>query len=189
MTRSVGILLVPALAIEAFSQGRRGRDLLPRLISSAAVAAGPLLYSFYWKVQFGDFWAPVHAQRNWGRDISWPWTTLSRAITYAGQLGSYWLVDLLVAGAVLVAVAAGIRWLRPTYLLYAVASLLLPLCYSVHSRPLLSMPRFVIVIFPAFWVLARATERRFLPESLVIGVSAAGYGILSLLFVNWWHIF
>jgi hypothetical protein len=175
--------------MEAINQSRRGRDLFPRLASSAAIALGPLLYFFYWKVHSGDFWAPVHAQRNWGRDVSWPWTTLSRAITYAERIGTYWLVDLLVVGVVLVAVAAGIRWLRPTYLVYAIASLLLPLSYSVYSRPLLSMPRFVILVFPAFWVLARAAERRRLPESLVIGVFAAGYGVLSLLFVNWWHIF
>jgi hypothetical protein len=189
LTRSVGILLVPALAIEAFNQSRRARELLPRLASAAAVTIGPLLYASYWRVEFGDFWAPVHAQRNWGRDVSWPWTTLARAVSDAGQLGTYWLVDLLVAGVVLLAVVAGIRWLRPTYLMYGAASLLLPLCYTVGSRPLLSMPRLVIVVFPAFWVLARAGERHRLPESLVTGAFAAGYGILSLLFVNWWHIF
>ena len=49
--------------------------------------------------------------------------------------------------------------------------------------------RFVVVIFPAFWVIARAVERRRLPESVVTGTFAAGYGILALLFVNWWHVF
>ena len=43
--------------------------------------------------------------------------------------------------------------------------------------------------FPAFWVLARGVERRRLSEPLVVGVFSAGYGILALLFINWWHIF
>ena len=65
--------------------------------------------------------------------------------------------------------------LRPSYAVYAIASLLVPLCYWASFRPLLSMPRLVVVVFPAFWVLARATERRLLPEPLVTGAFAAGY--------------
>ncbi len=92
-------------------------------------------------------------------------------------------------GIVVIAVVAGIRWLRPTYLTYAALSLIVPLCYPEEGRPLLSMPRFVAVIFPAFWVIARAVERRRSAEPLVIGVFAGGYGIAGLLFINWWHIF
>jgi hypothetical protein len=47
----------------------------------------------------------------------------------------------------------------------------------------------VVVVFPAFWVLARAVERRRIPEPLVTGVFAGGYAIAGLLFINWWHIF
>ena len=73
--------------------------------------------------------------------------------------------------------------------MYAGLSLALPLCYPLPGRLLLSMPRFVAVIFPAFWVLAAAVERRRLPEPLVVGAFAGGYALLSVLFINWWHIF
>ena len=122
------------------------------------------------------------------RTLSSPITTLRWALTYADP-GTYQLVDVLVVGVVLLAVMAGVRMLRPSYAVYAIASLLVPLCYWASFRPLLSMPRLVVVVFPAFWVLARATERRLLPEPLVTGAFAAGYGILLVLFVNWWHIF
>ena len=114
---------------------------------------------------------------------------MTDAVRFATQDFSYWMVDLLVVGVVIVAVVAGIRRLRPSYLLYAALSLLIELSVPFASRPLLSMPRFVAVIFPAFWVIAAAVERRRIPESLVTGVFAAGYGILALLFMNWWHIF
>jgi hypothetical protein len=53
----------------------------------------------------------------------------------------------------------------------------------------MSMPRFVVVIFPAFWVIARAVGRRRIPEALVTASFAAGYGVLVVLFINWRFIF
>jgi hypothetical protein len=188
LTRSIGVVLILALAVEALLQWRQGRALMPRLAGAAGVAAGPFLYFLYWQARFGDFWAPLHAQQNWGRTLSSPITTVRWALIYADP-GTYQLVDVLVVAIVLLAVVAGVRMLRPSYVVYALASLLVPLCYWASFRPLLSMPRLVAVIFPAFWVLALATERRWMPEPLVTGTFAAGYGILLVLFINWWHIF
>jgi len=108
---------------------------------------------------------------------------------YALRYGSYWLIDALVVGVVLVAVLAGIRWLRWGYLAYALASLAVPLFEPLPDRPLLSMPRFVVVLFPAFWVMARAVERRRLPQPLLVASFAGGYALLGALFINWWHVF
>src|SRR5262249_45043305 len=145
-------------------------------------------YFLYWKIRSGDFWAPVHAQQGWDRTFVSPITTVRFALKYA-QPGTYHLIDVLVVGVVAVAVVLGVRWLRPSYTVYAAARVIAPLCCWASFRPVLSIPRFVVVLFPAFWVIARTTERRWVPEPLVTGVFAAGYGILFLLFVNWWHIF
>jgi hypothetical protein len=189
-TRSVGILLAPALAVEAVHQWRaHGRALFPRLAAAAATAVGPLAFFGYLGARFGNFWASTDAEKAWDRTFLPAWTTVTDAVRMATQDFSYWMVDVLVVGVVIVAVVAGIRRLRPSYLLYAALSLLIELSVPFSSRPLLSMPRFVAVIFPAFWVIAAAVERRRIPESLVTGVFAASYGILALLFMNWWHIF
>ena len=189
-TRSVGILILPALAVEAVLQWRQqGRPLVPRLVAALNVADGPLLYLLYWKVHFHDTWAPLHAQGNWGRKWTLPWLTLGHAVENANRYGTYWLIDLLVVGIVLVAVLAGIRMLRLSYLTYAALSLLLPMTDPFPPRPLMSMPRFVAVIFPAFWVIGRAVTRRRIPEALVIGVFAAGWSLLAVLFINWHFIF
>jgi hypothetical protein len=193
LTRSIGVLLIPALVVEAVVRSRGSRTLGPRLGArlgaALAVGIGPLAYFAYWSARFGDPWAPYHAQERWGRDPTFPLASLVDGIRLAASLGSYWAVDALVLGIVIAAVLAGVGWIRSPYLVYAAASLLLPLSDPLLGRPLLSMPRFVVVIFPAFWVLALAVERKRLPESLVTGTFAAGYGILALLFVNWWHIF
>ncbi len=42
------------------------------------------------------------------------------------------------------------RKLPAAYTLYALAALLFPLLYSTAARPLYSLPRFVLVVFPLF---------------------------------------
>lgn len=190
VTRSVGVLLVLALAVEAVYRSRNdGRRLAPRLAAAFAVALGPLLYLMWWRLRSGDALAPWTAQQSWRREARPPWQTLIDAVSAAWRYGGYWLLDVVVVAVVLIAVVAGIRWLRAGYSVYAVASLALPLTYAWPTRPLLSMPRFVAVIFPVFWVMARAVERRRLPEPLVVAAFAGGYALLGALFVTWWDVF
>ena len=137
----------------------------------------------------GDLWAPLEAQRTWQRELTFPLTTIADAVIAAWRSGTYWLIDLVVVGIVVVALALGVKMLRGGYLTYSFASLALPLFLPLPDRPLLSMPRFVVVLFPAFWVLARAVERRRLPEPLVVATFAGGYALLAALFINWWYVF
>ena len=125
---------------------------------------GPLAYLGWWGAAHSDALAPIHAQANWQREAGLPTTTLWNAAKLAFGVGvpdpNYWLIDFLVVGVAIVAVIAGARRLPLPYLVYALASLLIPLSYPFPPRPLLSMPRFVAVVFPVSWVLADATERR-----------------------------
>jgi hypothetical protein len=76
-----------------------------------------------------------------------------------------------------------------TYSVYAALSVLVPLTFTYDQRPLTSMPRFMAVVFPAFWGLAIAAERRRPPEAAILIGSAAGFGILCFLFINWQPVF
>jgi hypothetical protein len=190
LTRSVGVVLVAALAVEAVSQWRAsGRPLLPRLAVSAAPLLGAASYGLYWAVAHGNPLAPVDAQAHWHRQFAGPLDTVVRGIVMAVQHQSYWLIDLLVTGIVVAALFAGLRRLPASYLTYSFVSLLVPLSGMLASRPFMSMPRFVIVLFPAFWVVALAVERRKLPDQLVTGVFCGGYALLGVLFMNWYYIF
>jgi hypothetical protein len=196
LTRSVGVVLVPALAVEAFQQRREGRVLAPRLAAAFAVGIGPLLYFLWWKVRFNDPMAPFHAQADWQRVFAWPWMTLLRAIRLAWETvgspaggGGYWLTDLLLVSVVLLAIVAGAKTLRAPYLVYGVASVLIPLFYPYPGRPLLAAPRFVAELFPAFWVMAKAIQHRPGLEPIFISSFAALYCLFVVLFVNGHYIF
>ena len=190
LSRSVGVVLALALAVEALHQWRRqGRPLLPRLAAAAATCLGPLAWFVWWQVRFDDFWAPLDAQRNWDRGTTAPWETVADAAGHAWRFGAYWLLDLAVVLLAIAGIVLTIRRVRPAYLAYAGASLMLPLLAPYPDRPLLSMPRFVLVLFPVAWGYADAVARRWIPDALVTAVFAGGFGLTAALFVAWQYVF
>ena len=185
LTRSVGVVLIVALAFEAFRQWRAGKPLLPRLVAAAAIGLGPLLYLGYWQLRFSDFWAPLTAQRSWQREAFSPVAALGRAVVLAGRYQTWWTLDLVVVAIALVAIWIA-AWRVPlTYTVYAVLSVLLPMSFTFANRPLISVPRYFLVVFPISWGLAIAAERRRPPEAAILAGSAAGFALLAYLFVNW----
>jgi hypothetical protein len=195
LTRNVGLLLAPALLVEALQQRQEdGGRLLPRLAGAGAAAGGTLAYLAYWGWRTGDWLTPLTVQQGWQRTPEFPvvtvWRGTSEAFRWIGTFpGGYHLVDWLIVVPVLAAAAyASVRF-RPTFSVYLWLSLLIPLSYVFEPRPLMSLPRFAVVMFPLFWAMADATERGFVPKTAVVGVSAAGLGMLALLFANWYYIF
>ena len=197
-TRSIGIVLVAVLAVEAVSQlrearGGRVRDLVPRLGLSALVSVGLLAYLAFWKAFTGDWLAPIREQEVWQRDFSFPVATLIDGTRAAFEFigvgaGGYTLLDWLV---VVPSLAAGV-WValrtRPAYGVYTWVSLLLPLTFIFGARPFMSLPRFTVVIWPLFWALARAARKWNAHDAIVV-CSAVGLGVFTTLFVNWYWIF
>jgi hypothetical protein len=66
---------------------------------------------------------------------------------------------------------------------------LLPLLLAPSNRPLLSMPRFMAVVFPVSWGWALAAERRRPPEAAILVAFAGGFALLAFLFINWQYVF
>ena len=82
--------------------------------------------------------------------------------------------NLLAALALLAAVALvilGLRRLPPAYSAFSLVSLLFPLLEPNPLRPLLSLPRLLVVTFPLFIVLALLTERRPVLRHVLMGLS------------------
>ena len=135
----------------------------------------------------------MNAQSGWDRRFEPLWVTVAHAVRDAFSFHvvghGYWMIDLLVTGAVLIPALSGFGQLRWSYLVYSWSSLLLPLIRPYPDRPLLSDPRFVLVVFPAFWVLASWTERRKLSKDLVVASFATMLGVPLVLFMNWYDIF
>jgi hypothetical protein len=162
-----------------------GRPLVPRLAAAAAIGIGPLLYFGYWQLRFSDFWAPLSAQRSWQREAFFPLTAFGRAIVMAGRYQTWWTMDLVVVVIAIVAIWIAAREVPLTYTVYAGLSVLLPMTFTFANRPLISVPRYLVVVFPIAWGLAIAAGRRRPPEAAILVGCAAGFALLAFLFVNW----
>jgi hypothetical protein len=189
LTRSAGILLVPGLLVDALARRHDRSGTVARVGGALAIGLGPLLWFAWWGLVHDRWLAPIDAQASWQRVPTWPWQTVADAIDLAVRFGSYWLLDLTIVAIAVVGLALATPVVRRSEAVYGWLSVLLPLALPFPGRPLLSMPRFVVVIFPALWGLAGANERRSIPQPLVIAVLAGGWTLCAVLFMNWLHLF
>jgi hypothetical protein len=64
------------------------------------------------------------------------------------------------------------------------ASLVLPLSFPVTPQPLMSLPRFVAVLFPIFmWLALWCEERR--ATARVATILAIGLGLFTVQYASW----
>jgi hypothetical protein len=173
------------------------------------VPAGLGIYMAYLWFSGGDALMPFHAQDVWGRHYAGPylgvWDGVKAAVAGARQLLSqgrhvYFpaaggspnidaghnlmlLAFLLAAVPMIVGV---LRMLPLAYGVYVTCALALPLSYPVASQPLMSLPRFLVVLFPlSIWLAAwlAAHPRARMPVLV-------GSGLLLMFFVAQfatWH--
>jgi Mannosyltransferase (PIG-V) len=163
---------------------RARRDVLWLCLAPAGLAA----YMLYLGLAGGDPLSPFHAQDVWGREFAGPyvgvWDGLRAAFEGARQLLSlqqrhaYFALggasafiaaehNLLLAAFLLGGIVATIGVLRAlplAYGAYVLAALALPLSYPVSTQPLMSLPRFLVVLFPlgiwfAAWLAAHPRAR------------------------------
>ncbi len=195
LTRNIGVVVGAALLVEAIQQWREGdRPPFRGIWAALATGLGTLAYLLFWQAKTGDWLAPIHQQVNWERVFAWPWSTLVQgtkaAFRYVGNTnGSYWLIDWLLVLPVLAASVLALTRYRWAFRVFLWSGLLTPLSFIFQDRPLMSMPRFVLPMFPAFWVMAEVLGRWRVPRWAVAAVGAAGLGLLVPLFVNWYYIF
>jgi Mannosyltransferase (PIG-V) len=206
-TRSAGLVLVLPLALLWWEQRpRRARDAL----WLAGAPAGLGAFCGWLALRGGDGGAPLHAQELWFRHFAGPFVGVwqgavaawdgarqllsgSRAHVYFTHAGGDPFVaaghNLLLFAFLLLALPAlwwTFRRLPLAYGAYAVAALALPLSWPVGPQPLMSLPRFELVLFPLFMAtgawLADGDARR---RAAVLGVFAAGLVVLSAQFATW----
>jgi Mannosyltransferase (PIG-V) len=189
LTRVTGLALLPALALIAWRSRDRVRSLAGVALALPVAAVYPLVL---WQ-QIGDAWAFVHAQERWHRHLS-----------AAGPLGGIWdaftnwvppgadrshaiavSVEALVALALLLALTV-VAWRRfgAPYGLFAAVSIAIPLSLPSDRWPLLSMPRFGLVIFPVFLALA-ALGGRPRVHTAIVAVSSLFLGIAVAQWALW----
>jgi hypothetical protein len=196
-TRNLGALLILPLAVEAFHrwrEDRSGRRLATSVAWSAVAVVGLVAYLAFWGALSGDALAPLHQQANWQREASFPPATLLRgtreAFRFVGVYpGGYHLADWLIVVPALVGAVWVILRARPMYAVYTWASILVPLWFIFPLRPFMSLPRFLLPIFPILWAGAVWGIRRRGVHEAIVAVSAGLLVLLTVLFVNWYYVF
>ena len=192
LTRLIGIALVPAFFVEAWMQPP-GRERRRALWAVGLVALGPLLYLAWWQARTGDALRPLSVEDKWGRTLGFPLVTLARGLYQAAAgLGEpdngYWMSDAVLTALAIIGICLIARRIRPSYTVYAAISIVAPLCLPYPGRDLLGMSRFVLVLFPAFWGLARLVRRPWaLVLWLAISIPLAAWH--ALLFMHYRHIY
>jgi hypothetical protein len=207
-TRSAGILLLLPLAILWFQQPRRR----PAEVAWLALApAGLVGYAVYLELATGDGLAFLSAQDAWGRHFAGPlggvwdglvaaWDGLrqvlsgSREVVYFEEAGGdpfrVAAQNLMLFGFLVFALVGAygvVRRLPAAYGAYVVTALLLPLSYPVTPQPLMSLPRFLAVLFPIFMWLAIVCEERRVTDR-VAAVSALVLGLFVTQYATWHFI-
>jgi Mannosyltransferase (PIG-V) len=190
LTRFTGIALLPGLALLAWRQRDRLRALAGLALALPVAALYPL---FLWQQDRGP-WAFWHAQDQWHRHISWggPFGGIWEALTHwtPSQAGPQHAIAVNAEGLValvLFLVLTIVAWRRfgAVYGLFAAASLAIPLSYPSSRWPLLSLPRFGLVIFPLFLALAALTAGRPRLHVAVVACSALFLGVAVVQWALW----
>ena len=192
----------------------RLRSLVPRYRPSPSLAwallvpAGLGVYVLVLALSTGDGLAPFHAQQVWFRHFAGPfggvwdgavaaWDGLRQLLhgpappvyfanaggdplVVAGQ--NLMLFAFLVAGAV--ALIGSFRRLPFAYGAYSLVALALPLSYPVTPQPLMSLPRYEVVLFPLFMWSAWWLKRRRLDASGLAALAVL-LGLFTAEFATW----
>jgi hypothetical protein len=175
----------------------------PRWAPLAAAAAVPLglIVFVVGLVLAGHEWtASFDQQREWGRDTVGPIAGVVRAVTAAGEglaqllgvgdgtgastPGAEWMNPLLLVflALAIAALVGAARRLPPAYAAYVGCALVLPLSAPAvgGGEPLMSLPRFLGVLFPLAmwtgWWLTRGPRRRERQVVLLV----VGLGLLAV---------
>jgi Gpi18-like mannosyltransferase len=179
-TRVTGIALAPALLADVFAGSARVRDHIRRLAWISLAAVGLLTYLAINQIVYGN---PLHfleVQRtNWSQGLTFPWEPVWGAIE-ALLVGvndfTFTFIYAGIVAGVLVALpllVLAVRRLPLQDVLYGWSGFLL----MMSAAWLVSLPRYLLVLYPLFIVGARLarSSRVFIP---IVVVSAALQGWL-----------
>ena len=189
LTRINGLILMPALGVEALYQLYRTRRWNWQWLWLGLIGVGFLGYLALNERVLGDPLAFLDIHRDhFVERHAWPWESLREAArslerrpAEAHTLGvEQWVFSLLgLAGIV-----ASLYWLRPSYTVWMLGSFWM----MTNNSFLRSAPRYALVMFPLFILFARLSQYR-LGSTIITVWSLLFLGLFAALFVRGWWAF
>lgn len=160
LTRVNGLLLMPAIAVEAFLQYRATRRIDWRWLWIAIMPTGFLIYLAINHQVTGDYFAfSKIMEEHWFKKFTPPWVGIRDVwLRLDGDSVTEGLHELFYIVLVLVCTIWCWWRLRPSYAIWMLCNWLL-----INSTSfVLSVPRYALALFPIFILIATAcTGRRF----------------------------
>ncbi len=197
LTRVEGVILFVPYVMEALAPTSVGswRHALADRARSLRVLAGGLLIPFGLLAYMAVLWVlrgdPLyftHVQAHWDRHFAPPWVSVWHSLrlmftSHAGTTIATQALELAFTALMLGVLAFGYRRLRASFSVYMALSILIPMSTS----SLMSMPRFALVLFPMFTILAVWGGRPWV-NNAIVAFSLPLLGLFTVLFANWYWV-
>lgn len=190
-TRFIGIFLIPALMYERFTQLSSKHQQKPwyHLAPFIIPASGLLTYMRYLQIHHSDALYFLHAQPAFGasrstdklillyqviyRYIKMTLTVNPQSLLFYTVLQEFGLSMLFIWLIYLV-----YKHTRPSYAIFSALAYLAPTLTGTFS----SMPRYVLILFPCFFVLPRVTNPT--TKKILLVISAILLAVNTILFTR-----
>ncbi|HEY3021033.1 MAG TPA: mannosyltransferase family protein [Solirubrobacteraceae bacterium] len=206
-TRSAGVVLLVPLVLLAWSA--RPRPMPRDALALALVPGGLVVFMAAMALGGHGALAPFHVQDVWFREWAGPFGGLPDAVVAAwdgarqllsGQREDVYFtaaggdpfhvarMNLMLFAFLLAALPALVgaaRRLPLAYAAYALAALALPLSYPVGPQPLMSLPRFELVLLPLWMWWGAWLSRHPRARGPALALSAFGLAAFAAQFATW----
>jgi hypothetical protein len=179
LTRVNGLVLIPALAAEAFTQWLQrpaeDRRLRVEWLAIGLVGAG---FAIYLGLNYALYGTPFEFLRvqedHWYKSLAAPWDAIGTAFGWFRSTNPddrlmYGFTELLFVGIGLVGTIFAAFRFRPSWFIWMAGNMLL----FVSTSFLLSTPRYALTLFPLFVALALVSRRTWVLV-LLSAISIAG---------------
>ncbi len=189
LTRVEGVLLIVPFLVEWATQNRPLRPAWPYdLACGLLIPLGLSVYMAYLWVLRADPLYFSHVQIHWNRHLALPWVSVANAFgkvfhAAGGQVVANQSLEIAFTFLMIAVLLGGWHRLRPSYIAYMALSILVPMSTS----NLMSMPRFALVLFPMFAILARWGDRPW-ANNVILAFSLPLLGLFTVLFADWYWV-
>jgi len=198
LSRSEGVLLAIPFGIEVIAAARASTSLRTFLgtpqrliriaIGAALIPLGLATYMAWLWVLNGDPLYFSHVQSHWNRHFAPPWVSVAHAFAIVAHAKSALTVanqsiEIVFTALMIGVLVAGLTRMRPSYSTYMALSILIPM----STASLMSMPRFALVLFPMFSILAVWGGRSWV-NNAIVAFSLPLLGLFTVLFANWYWV-
>lgn len=184
LTRSIGILVILPLLYEVLMpllkenkvtiSLKNSREMIIPVFYLSLIPLGTIFFMIYNYYLTGDFLAFMHAQVMWQRHLANPLEVL-----IDGFFGNIFTAFEAAFAAISIFIFIMFyRKMRFSYWLFGMCSIFVPL-----STGIMSMPRYILVIFPLYILLADTTKNH-VSEDIVTLIFAIFQGFLMIFWTS-----